>query len=48
MSIVSTALPTVEQAQHELVEMHQELVRHNLVVWTAGNVSARADRKSVV
>jgi len=42
MSILSTALPTVEQARHQLVEMHQELVRYNLVAWTAGNVSARA------
>jgi L-ribulose-5-phosphate 4-epimerase len=42
MSIVSTGLPTVEQARHQLVEMHQELVRYNLVAWTAGNVSARA------
>ncbi len=42
MSILSTALPTVDQARHQLVEMHQELVRYNLVVWTAGNVSARA------
>lgn len=35
-------LPTVAQASHELVGLHQELVRYNLVAWTAGNVSARA------
>jgi len=42
MSVLSAAPPTVEEARHQLVEMHQELVRYNLVAWTAGNVSARA------
>lgn len=27
--------------REELVELHQELVRYGLVVWTAGNISAR-------
>ena len=35
-------LPTVEQARKLLVGLHRELVRYGLVVWTAGNVSARA------
>ena len=35
-------LPTVAQAREELVLLHRELVRYNLVAWTAGNVSARA------
>jgi L-ribulose-5-phosphate 4-epimerase len=34
--------PTIEQARHDLVALHRELVRYGLVVWTAGNVSARA------
>jgi L-ribulose-5-phosphate 4-epimerase len=35
-------LPTVAQVRDQLVSLHQELVRYNLVAWTAGNVSARA------
>ena len=27
--------------RESLVELHAELPRHNLVVWTGGNVSAR-------
>ncbi len=34
--------PTIEQARHDLVALHRELVRYGLVVWTAGNVSSRA------
>jgi L-ribulose-5-phosphate 4-epimerase len=34
--------PTIEQARYDLVALHRELVRYGLVVWTAGNVSARA------
>jgi L-ribulose-5-phosphate 4-epimerase len=33
---------TIEQAREELAVLHRELVRYDLVVWTAGNVSARA------
>jgi L-ribulose-5-phosphate 4-epimerase len=40
------ALPTVQQARQQLVSLHAELVRYNLVVWTAGNVSARAQDSS--
>ena len=39
---MSAITPTVEQARHDLVALHRELVRYGLVVWTAGNVSARA------
>jgi L-ribulose-5-phosphate 4-epimerase len=35
-------LISVEQARVQLVAMHRELVRYQLVAWTAGNVSARA------
>ncbi len=37
-----TALPTVDHARTQLVALHQQLVRYQLVAWTAGNVSARA------
>ena len=30
-----------QEIREELVHLHQELIRWNLVVWTAGNVSAR-------
>jgi L-ribulose-5-phosphate 4-epimerase len=36
------ALPTVAQARENVARLHHELVRNNLVAWTAGNVSARA------
>ncbi len=31
----------LEKLKEELVQLHLELPRHNLVVWTGGNVSAR-------
>jgi len=31
----------LEKLKQELVELHLELPKHNLVVWTGGNVSAR-------
>ena len=34
----------VDEARTQLVDLHRELVRYGLVVWTAGNVSARARR----
>jgi L-ribulose-5-phosphate 4-epimerase len=37
-----TAWPSVAQAREQLVDLHQELVRYQLVAWTSGNVSARA------
>jgi L-ribulose-5-phosphate 4-epimerase len=36
------AFPSVAQARVQVAQLHQELVRNNLVAWTAGNVSARA------
>jgi L-ribulose-5-phosphate 4-epimerase len=32
---------TIDLVRGQVSELHQELVRYNLVVWTAGNVSAR-------
>lgn len=39
--ITAELRPVVEQLREEVCELHQELIRWNLVVWTAGNVSAR-------
>jgi L-ribulose-5-phosphate 4-epimerase len=36
------ALPTIAEARASLVGLHRQLVLNGLVVWTAGNVSARA------
>jgi len=38
----------LEQLKTELVELHLELPRHELVVWTGGNVSARDPETGVV
>ncbi|MFF7990528.1 L-ribulose-5-phosphate 4-epimerase [Kitasatospora xanthocidica] len=32
---------TIDAIRRQVSDLHQELVRYNLVVWTAGNVSAR-------
>jgi L-ribulose-5-phosphate 4-epimerase len=42
VTVVRESLPSVAAARVELVALHRELVRYGLVVWTAGNVSARA------
>lgn len=40
--VLSTAvLDTVEELCHTVAELHGELTRNELVIWTAGNVSAR-------
>jgi L-ribulose-5-phosphate 4-epimerase len=38
----------LEQLKEELVELHLELPKHNLVVWTGGNVSARDSESSLI
>jgi L-ribulose-5-phosphate 4-epimerase len=38
----------LEQLKSELVELHLELPRHELVVWTSGNVSARDPETGLV
>jgi L-ribulose-5-phosphate 4-epimerase len=38
----------LEQLKEELYQLHLELPRHNLVVWTGGNVSARDDETGLV
>lgn len=41
MSIPSAARDVIEQLRAEVSDLHAELPRNELVVWTAGNVSAR-------
>jgi L-ribulose-5-phosphate 4-epimerase len=38
----------LEKLKEELVELHLELPKHNLVVWTGGNVSARDPQTGLV
>jgi L-ribulose-5-phosphate 4-epimerase len=38
----------LEKLKEELVQLHLELPRHNLVVWTGGNVSARDPETGLV
>ena len=38
----------LEAIRHALVGLHDELPRHNLVVWTGGNVSARDPESNLV
>src|SRR5215207_9225634 len=38
---MSTLLETIDRIRREVCELHAELTRYQLVVWTAGNVSAR-------
>jgi L-ribulose-5-phosphate 4-epimerase len=41
MTLTGTATDTVRAIREEVAALHAELVRYGLVVWTAGNVSAR-------
>lgn len=38
----------LEKLKEELVQLHLELLKHNLVVWTGGNVSARDPESGLV
>jgi L-ribulose-5-phosphate 4-epimerase len=41
MSVVAEVRQSVESLRASVSELHRELTRYELVVWTAGNVSAR-------
>ncbi|MCA2212100.1 L-ribulose-5-phosphate 4-epimerase [Jidongwangia harbinensis] len=41
MSLLGAVRDTVEQLRRQVADLHAELPRNALVVWTAGNVSAR-------
>ncbi len=38
---MSTLLESIAKVRKEVCELHAELTRYELVVWTAGNVSGR-------
>ncbi|MBW8802877.1 MAG: L-ribulose-5-phosphate 4-epimerase [Catenulisporales bacterium] len=38
---MSTGIPGIDKIRRQVCDLHAELVRYQLVVWTAGNVSAR-------
>lgn len=38
---MSTLLETIAKVRREVCDLHAELTRYKLVVWTAGNVSGR-------
>ncbi|WP_225850522.1 L-ribulose-5-phosphate 4-epimerase [Streptomyces sp. HPF1205] len=40
-SLPASAADAVQRLRQQVSDLHQELVRYRLVVWTAGNVSAR-------
>ena len=41
MTITTDVRDTVRELQHTVARLHAELTRNELVIWTAGNVSAR-------
>ena len=41
MTITTDVRDTVRELQHTVAQLHAELTRNELVIWTAGNVSAR-------
>lgn len=41
MSVLADVAQTLDQVRCEVAALHDELTRYGLVVWTAGNVSAR-------
>lgn len=41
MSTGGAVAATIERLRVEVADLHRELVRYGLVVWTAGNISAR-------
>ncbi len=41
MTVTSDISAVVDELRHEVCELHDHLTRYQLVIWTAGNVSAR-------
>jgi L-ribulose-5-phosphate 4-epimerase len=48
VSVPASLRDTVERLRAEVCALHSELVRYELVAWTAGNVSARAPGEDVL
>ncbi|MGI3786574.1 MAG: L-ribulose-5-phosphate 4-epimerase [Janthinobacterium lividum] len=47
-TITADVKATLEQVRREVAELHAELPRNELVVWTAGNVSARVPGRDLL
>jgi L-ribulose-5-phosphate 4-epimerase len=48
MSVTSEVVQVMEQVRREVAALHAELPRNELVVWTAGNVSARVPGRDLL
>ena len=48
MSLTSEVGEVMEQVRREVAALHAELPRNELVVWTAGNVSARVPGRDLL
>jgi len=48
MTITSDVDRTIAQLRHEVCDLHAQLTRYELVIWTAGNVSARVPDRDLM
>ncbi|OZD81245.1 L-ribulose-5-phosphate 4-epimerase [Rhodococcus sp. 05-339-2] len=48
MTVVDDVREAIEQIRRDVCTLHAELVRYGLVVWTAGNVSARVPGRDLM
>ncbi|CCQ17462.1 Class II aldolase/adducin family protein [Rhodococcus sp. AW25M09] len=48
MTVVDDVREVIEEVRREVSTLHSELVRYGLVVWTAGNVSARVPGRDLM
>ena len=48
MTVVDDVREVVEEIRKDVCALHAELVRYGLVVWTAGNVSARVPGRDLM
>jgi L-ribulose-5-phosphate 4-epimerase len=48
MTVVDEVRETLDRIRRDVCSLHAELVRYNLVVWTAGNVSARVPGRDLM
>ena len=48
MNVLDDVAATVQTLRAEVARLHTELVRYRLVIWTAGNVSARVPGRDLL
>ncbi|KAA0927946.1 MULTISPECIES: L-ribulose-5-phosphate 4-epimerase [Rhodococcus] len=48
MTVVDDVREVIEEVRRDVCRLHAELVRYGLVVWTAGNVSARVPGRDLM